>query len=190
VKGSVFAFACVAAACSSASAAELTTTLSRENRTVILLNGELAEGDASKLRDLIRTSTNAARPVSGIRLNSPGGSMLEGVRLAGVIHNAKVATVVASGATCAAACFVAFVAGSQKFVSVSAMVGAPGAADKSGQQPAGEIPAIVRVVKELGLLDAITERMLNTREDETLWLTHDDLRAMGATITGRPGQAR
>jgi hypothetical protein len=189
VKVSVFAFAC-AAACSSASAADLTTTLSRENRTTVLLNGELAEGDASRLRDTIRASINSARPVSGIRLNSPGGSMLEGVRLAGVIQNAKVATVVASGATCAAACFIAFVAGNQKFVSVSAMVGAPGAADKSGQQPAGEIPAIVRVVKELGLLDAITEKMLNTREGETFWLTHDDLRAMGATITGRPGQAR
>jgi hypothetical protein len=67
-------------------------------------------------------------------------------------------------------------------------VAAPGAADKSG--PAGEIPPIVRVVKELGLLDAITEKMLNTPEGETFWLTNDDLRAMGATITGRPGQAR
>jgi hypothetical protein len=114
--------------------------------------------------------------------------MLEGARLAGVIQNAKVATVVASGATCAAACFLAFIAGSQKYVSVSATVGAPGAADK--QEPAGEIPAVVRVVKELGLLDAITEKMLNTREGETVWLTHDDLRAMGATMTGRPGQAR
>jgi hypothetical protein len=190
VKGSVFAFACVAAACSSGSAADLTTTLSRETRTIVLLNGALAEGDASKLRDIIRASINSARPVSGIRFNSPGGSMLEGVRLAGVIQTAKVATVVASGATCAAACFIAFVAGNQKFVSVSATVAAPGAADKSGQEPAGEIPAIVRVVKELGLLDAITEKMLNTREGETFGLTNDDLRAMGATITGRPGQAR
>jgi hypothetical protein len=190
VKGSVFAFACAAAACCSASAADLTTTLSRENRTIVLLNGELAEGDASKLRDIIRASINSARPLSGIRLNSPGGSMIEGARMAGVIRTAKVATVVASGATCAAACFLAFVAGSQKYVSVSAMVGAPGAADQSRQEPAGEIPPIVRVVKELGLLDAITEKMLNTRDGETYWLTHDDLRAMGATITGRPGQAR
>jgi hypothetical protein len=186
VKGSVFVFACVAAACCSASAADLTTTLSRENRTVVLLNGELAEGDAGRLRDIIRA--NAARPVSGIRLNSPGGSLPEGARLAAVIQNAKVATVVASGATCAAACFIAFAAGNQKFVSVSAMVGAPGAADKFG--PAHEVPPIVLVVKQLGLLDAIIEKMVNTREDEIVWLTHDDLRAMGATITGRPGQAR
>ena len=186
----VFAFACAVAACWSASAADLTTTPSRENRTIVLLNGELAEGDASRLRDIIKGSTSAGRPVSGIRLNSPGGSLLEGVRLAGIIQSSKIATVVAAGATCAAACFVAFIAGNQKFVSATAAVGVPGAANKFGQDAAGEIPAIVRVVKEMGLLDAIVEKMLATREDEISWLTHDDLRAMGATTTGRPGQAR
>ncbi len=186
----VFAFACVVIACWSASAADLTTTLSRENRTIVLLNGELAEGDASRLRDVIRGSISSGRPVSGIRFNSPGGSLLEGARLAGVIQNARIATVIASGATCASACFIAFVAGNQKFASATATVGVPGAANRFGQDAAGEIPSIVRVVKELGLLDAIVEKMLATREDEIAWLTQDDLRAMGATTTGRPTQAR
>ena len=184
----VFAFACVVAACWPASAADLTTTLSRENRTIILLNGELADGDAGRLRDTIRGSASSGRPVSGIRLNSPGGNIREGVRLAGVILSAKIATVIASGATCAAACFVAFIAGNQKFVSATATVGVPGAA--SSQDAAGEVPAIVRVVKELGLLDAIVEKMIAAREDQVIWLTQDDLRAMGATTTGRPAQAR
>ncbi len=174
----VFAFACVVAACWPASAADLTTTLSRENRTIALLSGELADGDASRLRDTIRGSVSSGRPVSGIRLNSPGGSLLEGVRLAGVIQNAKIATVIASGATCAAACFIVFIAGNQKFVSATATVGVPGAANRLGQDAAGEVPAIVRVVKELGLLDAIVEKMLAAREDEIVWLTQDDLRAI------------
>lgn len=192
MKGSVFALACIAAACCSAYAADLTTTLSRPNRTIVLLNGELAEGDAGRLRDIVRASIGSGRPVSGIRLNAPapGGNLLEGARLAAVIGNAKIATVVVSGATCAGACFLAFAAGNQKFVSVSAMVGAPGAADKTGQQAAGEIPSVVRVVRELGLLDAIVDKMLNTREDKIVWLTPDDLRAMGATITGRPAPSR
>ena len=184
----LFAFALVAACCS-ASAANVTTTLSA-NRTIVLLNGELAEGDASRLRDIVRGSTSAGRPVSGIRLNSSGGSLVEGVRLAAVIQNAKIATVVASGATCASACFIAFAAGNQKFVSATATVGVPGAANRFGQDAAGEVPPIVRVVKEMGLLDAIVEKMLATREDEVSWLTQDDLRAMGATITGKPAQAR
>jgi hypothetical protein len=32
--------------------------------------------------------------------------------------------------------------------------------------------------------------MLAAREDEVVWLTQDDLRAMGTTTTGRPAQAR
>lgn len=184
----VFALACVVAACRPVSAADLTTTLSRENRTIVLLNGEIAEGDAGRLRDLLRGAASSGRPVSGIRLSSQSGSLVEGVRLAGVIQSAKIATVIASGATCAAACFIAFIAGNQKFVSATATVGAPGAANR--QETAGEVPPIVRVVKELGLLDAIVEKMLATSEDDVVWLTQDDLRAMGATVTGRPAQAR
>jgi hypothetical protein len=186
----VFAFACLVAACWPAWAADLATTLSRENRTIVLLNGELADGDASRFRDIIRESASSGRPVSGIRLNSPGGDLREGVRLAGVILNAKIATVIVSGATCAAACFIAFIAGNQKFVSATAMVGVPGAANRLGQDAAGEVPAIVRVVKELRLLDSIVEKMLAAREDEIVWLSQDDLRAMGATTTGRPALAR
>jgi hypothetical protein len=186
----VFAFACAAAACCSASAADLTTTLSRENRTIVLLNGELSDGDAGRLKDLIRTSTTSGRPVSGIRLNSSAGSLLEGVRLAGTIQNAKIATVIPSGATCASACFIAFVAGNEKFASATATVGAPGAADRFGKDAAGKVPSIVRVVKEMGLLDAIVEKMLATRDDQVAWLTQDDLRAMGAVTTGKPSQVR
>jgi hypothetical protein len=172
--------------------------ISRENRTVVFLNGEIAEGDARRLKDILKASSNSGKPVSGIRLNSAGGSLLEGVRLAAVIQGANVATVIAAGATCVAACFIPFVAGSQKFVSATATVGVPGAANKSGHEPAGktpaivrvETPAIIRVVKELGLLDAITAKMLATPEDEISWLTQDDLRAMGATTTGKPALPR
>lgn len=186
----MLAFVGIVAACWSAFAAQLTTTLSRENRTIVALMGELAEGDASRLRDIIGASNSSGRPVSGIRLNSQGGSLVEGVRLAAVIQRARIATVIVSGATCASACFIAFAAGNQKFVSATATVGVPGAADRYGQDTAGEIPPIVRVVKELGLLDAIVEKMLSTREDQISWLTLDDLRAMGATTTGRPAQPR
>ena len=153
-----------------------------------MLNGELVEGDANRLQDIIKASTKSARPVSAVRLNSSGGSLIEGVRLAAVIQNAKLTTVIAGGATCASACFIAFAAGTQKFASATATVGVPGAADRFGQDAAGETPSIVRIVKELGLLDAIVEKMLVTRADEIFWLTQDDLRAMGAATTGRPGQ--
>jgi hypothetical protein len=183
---------CWPAACWPASAAELKTTLSGNNTTIVLLNGSLAAGDASRARDLMKAAAAAGKPVSGIRLNSSGGNIVEAVRLAGVVQGAKIATVVMAGATCAGPCFVPFIAGNQKVVSATATVGAPGAAarqEPSGQTPAvvrGDTPPIVRVVKELGLIDAIVTKMLAKSEDDVAWLTPDDLRAMGATITGKP----
>lgn len=186
------AIAWMAAACWSASAAELKTTFSADNKTIVLLNGSLAAGDAGRVRDLLKAAATAGKPVSAIRFNSNGGNIVEAVRLAAVIQGAKIATVVMAGATCAAACFVPFVAGNQKYVSATATVGAPGAAarqEPSGRTPAivrGETPSVVRVLKELGLLDAIVTKMLAKSEDDVAWLTLDDLRAMGVTVTGKP----
>jgi hypothetical protein len=188
----------MAAACWSASAAELTTTISKENRTIVVLNGEIVAGDASRFKDTLKASSAAGKPVSAVRLNSPGGSLVEGVRLAAVVQGAKIATVIGSGAKCIGACFLPFIAGSQKYVSATATVGVPGAAEKSEHEPKGntpallrtEVPAIVRVVQRLGLLDAIVTKMLTTPEDDVYRLSPDDLRAMGAMTTGKPTQPR
>jgi hypothetical protein len=191
VSRGVLAIALMGAASWAASAAELTATPSKENRTIVVLNGELEDGDASRFKELVTASATAGKSVSALRLNSPGGSLREGVRLAAVIHGTKIATVIAAGATCAGACFIPFAAGYQKFVSTTATVSVPGAASEhqpTGKTPAvvrGETPAIVRVVKELGLLDAIVTKMLATSENDVFPLSVDDLRAMGATMTGR-----
>src|SRR5216683_2167972 len=184
-----FAFVAAAVGCLSASAANLTTAVSKENKTIVVLDGEVAEGDANRLKDIIKSSVDSGRIVSGMRFNSSGGSLLESVRLAGLIQNAKIATVIANGATCASACFIAFAAGSQKFVGVTASVGIPGVSDGSGQDRGDAANSLARVVKELGVPEAIVEKMLATRSDEIVWLTPDDLRAMGTTTTGKPGQA-
>jgi hypothetical protein len=197
----VLATGWMALACWSASAAELTTVLSKKDRTIVVLNGELAAGDASRFKDILKASSAAGKPVSAVRLNAPDGSLMEGARLAAVIQGAnlqgaKIATVIIAGATCGGACFLPFIAGSQKFVSATATVTVPGA--KSDRQPTGHTPAllqaekpdIVRVVQSLGLLDAIVTRMLATPDDKVFPLTLDDLRAMGATMTGKPPQPR
>lgn len=197
----VLATVWMALACWSASAAELTTTQSKKNQTIVVLDGELAAGDASRFKNILKASAAAGKPVSAVRLNVPDGSLMEGTRLAAVIQGAnlqgaKIATVIVAGATCGGACFLPFIAGSQKFVSAAATVKVPGA--KSDRQPTGDTPAllqadkpdIVRVVQKLGLLDAIITRMLATPDDKVFLLTLDDLRAMGATITGKPTQPR
>ncbi|NUJ78915.1 hypothetical protein HUN39_02490 [Methylocystis sp. FS] len=53
------------------------------------------------------------------------------MKLADTIRTAKIATVVQNGASCASACFVAFAAGAEKYVSYQASVGVHGASDRS-----------------------------------------------------------
>jgi hypothetical protein len=78
---------------------------------IISISGEFVEGDTDASKLSIKAANDAEKFVSGVRLNSVGGNLLEGVKLADAIRFAKVATNVGQGAQCASACFLAFAAG-------------------------------------------------------------------------------
>src|SRR4051794_32455315 len=94
-----------------AHAATLSSYTSKEGKRIIILNGDSASGDLDQLQNLVKGANAAGRMVSGIRLNSPGGALLEAVKIADVIRYGKIATVVPNGQTCASACFIIFAAG-------------------------------------------------------------------------------
>jgi hypothetical protein len=176
----------------SAEAATLTSTISKENKTVIALTGEIVEGDSNTLASIIRASNEAGREVSGLRLNSLGGNLGEGARLAQIVAYAKIAAVVANGSTCASACFIVFAAGTEKYASFGASVGVHGASDKSGRETTSSNAATVlmaRLVKDYGVPSAIIGRMVVTPPEEIVWLSPSELRSMGATLTGKPSQS-
>src|SRR5262249_51891639 len=62
-----------------ARAATLTTTAAKDGKIIVILNGEITEGDADALKTIIQTANNGGHLVAIIRLDSPGGSILEGV---------------------------------------------------------------------------------------------------------------
>ena len=164
---------------------------SKEGRDVVLLSGEMQAGDAAQIVAAIQGANMAGRLVSGVRLNSPGGSLAEGIKIADTIRYAKVATVVVNDATCASACFVAFAAGAEKYVSYSAAVGVHGAS-VDGQETEGSRSATVamaKVVKELGVPSSIIGQMVVTPPGQMVWLQPADLQSMGVTMTGKPGQS-
>jgi hypothetical protein len=61
-----------------------------------------------------RPGQGAGNMVESVQLNSPGGRLAEGAKLAAVIKTAKLATYVSVGEVCASACFLAFAAGTSK----------------------------------------------------------------------------
>ena len=49
---------------------------------------------------------------------------------------------------------------------------------------------MAKIVKELGVLADIIGRMVVTPPDQIVWLTPNNLRAMGTVLTGKPAQAQ
>jgi hypothetical protein len=176
---------------SAASAANFKSVAAKDGKTIILLSGEIIEGDADTLKVGIKTANDAGKLVSGLRLNSPGGNILEALKLADAVRFAKVATNVAGNATCASACFLIYAAGAAKFANYTAQVGVHGASDKQGDETEASGAATVsmaRAAKEFGVPAAIIGRMVVTPPSEMVWLTPQDLLSMGTTMVGKPVQ--
>jgi hypothetical protein len=176
---------------SSTNAADLTSSALKDGRIVIALSGDIAEGDTDSFKAAIKTANDAGKLVSSVRLNSPGGNLLEGVQLAEVVKFAKMATNVGQGATCASACFLIFAAGETKFANYTAQIGVHGASDETGRettQSGAATVSMARIAKELGVPAAIIGRMVVTPPNEMVWLSPADLQSMGTTMVGKPSQ--
>jgi hypothetical protein len=176
---------------SAASAATFKSVATKDGKTIVLLSGEISEGDADTLKASIKAANDAGKLVSGLRLNSPGGNLLEALKLANAVQFAKVATNVAGNATCASACFLVYAAGATKFANYTAQVGVHGASDKQGEETLASGAATVsmaRAAKDLGVPPAIIGRMVVTPPNEMVWLTPQDLLSMGTTMVGKPTQ--
>ena len=79
-------------------------------RTVVEIKGQIVAGDARRVADFIERATRT-RPVT-VHLNSPGGSLQEGMDLGRYFHANAIATyIVGPGASCASACAMAFLGG-------------------------------------------------------------------------------
>jgi hypothetical protein len=147
LRGAALAVLLVGSVPTAANAAYIRSATSSEGKEVVFLDGEIEPGDAQSLRNVIKRSNDASRLVSAIRLNSPGGNLAEGAKLADIIRYGKIPTVVPAGAQCASACFLLFAAGSEKYASYSANVGVHGASDQSGREEGDATVSMARMAK-------------------------------------------
>jgi len=95
----------------SSDAREIKQGLFGDRIKIIRITGEIAKGDAEKIRSLIRGLShdiNAYR----VELDSSGGNFQEAIEIAFHIHEHYGATYVGPGAECLSACAIIFMAGS------------------------------------------------------------------------------
>ncbi|MBN8982063.1 MAG: hypothetical protein J0I29_12425 [Rhizobiales bacterium] len=180
--------AIVVAASGSCLAAEIKTIAGKDGRSLITLSGEINVGDADLFKAAVKSANDAGKFVANIRLNSIGGNLVEGVKLADTVRFGKISTNVGKDATCASACFLVFAAGATKFANYTAQIGVHGASTSGGEEAGDGTVAMARVAKELGVPAAIIGRMVVTPPSEMVWLTPQDLQSMGTSMLGKPDQ--
>ncbi len=176
---------------SAATAATLTNLPSNQRNVILTFDGDIAKGDAELMAGLIKTANDDGRIVAAVRFNSPGGNLVEAVKLAELIRQAHLPTTIPTGSYCSSACFIAFAAGAQRFVSYGGFIGVHGASDGSGAetvQSGAATVSMARILKDLGVPPVIIGKMVVTPPSEIVWLTADDLRQMGVVMTGRPAE--
>lgn len=79
------------------------------NTTVVTLSGSLEEDEILKFKSFISNLPSSERVV--VLLNSPGGSVFQGQSLGRYFYDARITTVVLSGAKCQSACTDVFLGG-------------------------------------------------------------------------------
>jgi hypothetical protein len=176
---------------SNALSAEIKSLAGKDGRVVILITGEITPGDADNFKSAIKQANDAGKFVPNVRLNSDGGNLLEGVKLADAVRFGKISTNVGKNATCASACFLVFAAGTTKYASYGAQIGVHGASDETGSetvQSGAATVSMARIAKDLGVPDAIIGRMVVTPPSDMVWLTPQDLQSTGTTMVGKPTQ--
>ncbi|MDO9360496.1 MAG: hypothetical protein Q7T70_16080 [Polaromonas sp.] len=136
----------------------------------VLIQGTIQKGDYARIIQFVRHPDNYTRFTRSVFLDSPGGDVLEAVKIANLLDKSYAATHVASGARCYSACFILWMAGVTRNVSSGATLGVHRVSVMSGDATSGEaVEALARVsrnvesyMQQLGTPRAILDKMNTT----------------------------
>lgn len=146
----------------------------------IYVNGTIEEGDTARLLELLAEQRASGRPFFGVILDSPGGSLREGIRLGHAIRAANLNTLVFSTSTCASACVVALAGGTMRTAYRGARIGVHVAAINGTETPEAlaATTLMARIVADLGGPDSVLGKMVRTPASSIAWLDLDEVRAI------------
>jgi hypothetical protein len=167
--------------------AAIKSVAGKRGSIIIQVSGGIVPGDGEAFIAALQKAAATGKPIESVQLNSAGGNLGEGAKLATAIKLAKLPTVVPTGAVCASACFLAFAAGEQKFAGEVAFIGVHKASDKGGtetRQSATATALMARFANELGVPSSITRQMVATPPTQVVWLDQRDLHSMGVRTLG------
>ena len=104
----------------------------------VFLNGEIVQGDSIRFRELV-----SQNQVDTVVLNSPGGSLMDGLQIGETIRITKLMTYVPATNVCYSACGLIWIAGSERIIDSESKVGFHGAFYSTTHQATSDGNALI-----------------------------------------------
>lgn len=166
---------------SSVFAADFTWYKRSDGKGVIVLRGTIAANDYERLYNgLYDISQNNHITFDAIRLDTGGGNLIAGFKLAMFIRKYNIATVVPANSMCASACFLIFAAGRERWADYTSKIGVH-SVSINGEEDATTAQGTVimtRYLSNLGVPKGIIGRLVTTKPNDMAWLDKNELDSM------------
>jgi hypothetical protein len=169
-----------------ARAADIDVRHLENGSTLIVIDGKFELGDVDAFRNKVAALPSGKATVA---FQSKGGRLLAGIRIGTVIREKKFATVVPDGASCAAACALAWLGGTRRFVGEDSSVGFQAAYVLKSAVPTESGPgnAIVGAyLNQLGLSEKAILYVTQAPPTSMLWMKLQDAAAHGIAVSPLP----
>lgn len=164
----------------------------------IAVTGEVRNGDAQRLKDYISTLSPKAN--IAVYLNSPGGSLYEGMQLGRVFMSMRIKTVVEGNEMCASACALAFLGGrdrqGKKWMSSTTTSRLGFHAFRNGDGTKTDntdntqliVSHVLQYGKDVDAPIDILIRAFGTSASDMYWFSEDELLQLGVKIWDMSGK--
>lgn len=184
--------ACLAI-CPPGVACQLSQTNQADGRSAMLLTGYIERGDAERFFHYIKENfVEKKRSLTALYLDSNGGIVEEGGRIAEIVHRLDMAVVVGDGAVCRSTCFLILAASSQRIIGLKANLGVHStAADpesmdgRSAEDTAAmaETVELARLYRGYGVPDSVVVGMITTLPNSLYTLSEAEKSLLRAGIS-------
>jgi hypothetical protein len=160
-----------------ATAANISTSQSRNDPTQIIISGEFVPEDLDRF---IAVSAKARTAV--VRFNSLGGHLQTGLLIGLIIHQRGYTTAVGAGSLCYSSCALAWLAGRTRLNDVSSMVGFHAAADANHNYSPEGTEMMRAYARSLGLSTLAAKFLTDATPDDMRFLTADSAKELGVKV--------
>jgi hypothetical protein len=187
---SMIAAACGATllACASANAATIERS-KNASVNLIYVFGRIEPGDDAKLSKILLSDKSFTGDKSAVVMDSPGGNLEAGIKMAMMIHARQLATLVPEESSCASVCAMMWLGGSRRLVADSGQIGFHAASDTLTNRRTGAVVKrtasaegtgmMLKYYNWLGLPAATGQFLVSESYRSVHWISGDELKKYG-----------